>query len=121
MKRILITDDNPAIRELLRDALDDRFEISEAADGADALSKIEALHPALVLLDIRMPGLDGYDVLARVRANPALAGTRIAAVTAFAMRDDRDRALAAGFDAFITKPIEIPGLRAQVARLVGEP
>jgi CheY-like chemotaxis protein len=119
MKRILVADDNAAIREMLRDALEDRFEVVEAPDGRDALEKIAALRPDLVLLDIGMPALDGFEVLRRVRQDPALAGVRIAALTAFAMESDRERAMAAGFDAYISKPVELRALRAEVERLAG--
>lgn len=119
MKRILVADDNTAIREMLRDALEDRFEIAEACDGREALEKIVALRPDLVLLDIGMPALDGFEVLRRVREDAALAGVRVAALTAFAMESDRARAMAAGFDAYISKPVELQALRAEVDRLAG--
>ncbi len=119
MKRILIADDSAAIREMLRDALEDRFEVHEAADGAEALHKIAALRPDLVLLDIGMPLLDGFEVLRRVRGDAALKDTRIAALTAFAMNSDCQRALEAGFDTYISKPVEIGALRGEVARLAG--
>jgi CheY-like chemotaxis protein len=120
MRKVLIADDNLAIREMLRDILEDLFEIAEACDGEDALRKIEAERPALVLLDVRMPGLDGFEVLKRVRSNPDFAGTKVVALTAFAMQGDCERALGAGFDAYITKPVEVKLLRTHVGRLIAE-
>ena len=70
--------------------------------------------PDLVLLDIQMPYLDGYAVLERLRSESRFRSLRVIAVTAFAMRGDREKALAAGFDGYITKPIRIADLRAQV-------
>ncbi len=120
MRKILIADDNPAIREMLRDILEDMYEVVEASDGEDALRKIEAERPELVLLDMRMPRLDGFGVLRSVRANAALAGTRLVALTAFAMQGDCERALAAGLDGYITKPVDIRSLRTHVGRLIAE-
>jgi two-component system, cell cycle response regulator DivK len=114
-KRVLVVDDNPVSRELVREVLDlPDLEILEAADGREALDKISASVPDLVLLDIRMPDIDGFEVLRQVRQDPKLSSIRIVAFTAFAMRDERQRALAAGFDGYLTKPIDAFFLREQV-------
>jgi CheY-like chemotaxis protein len=104
---------------MLRDALEDRYEVEEACDGREAIQKIAANKPDVALLDIAMPFLDGYEVLRSVRADAALAGVRTVALTAFAMQSDRDRALEAGFDAYVSKPVELKALRQTVARLAG--
>ncbi len=120
-KKVLIADDNPVSRELIREILEyDQYEVIEAGDGGEALEKARAHRPDLALLDIQMPVMDGNTVIQKIRADPALAQLPVAALTAYAMQGDRERALAAGFNSYITKPIEIPDFRAQVARLLGK-
>ncbi|MFB3827219.1 MAG: response regulator [Bryobacteraceae bacterium] len=119
MKKILVVDDNPVSRELLCELLGaPGREIAEAADGQEALQRIAADPPDLVLLDINMPVLDGYEVVARLRAEPRYAGLRVVALTAFAMRGDRQRALQSGFDGYITKPVDGATLRRQIRELL---
>lgn len=114
-KRVLVADDNPAGRELVREALADQVSlIVEAADGREALEKIRETRPDLVLLDIQMPEMDGYAVLREIRKDPALARLRVVALTAFAMQGDRERALEAGFDDYLTKPITVAKLKTQL-------
>jgi len=106
MKRILVAEDNPTNRELIREILESHgYEVVEASDGKDALEKAESAKPNLILLDISMPKLDGYSVLYRLRENPRTAGLPVIALTAYAMRSDWEKGLAAGFNAYITKPI----------------
>lgn len=124
--RILVVDDNAASRELVRYLLlKPGREVFEAADGLEALRQIEETGPDLVLLDLEMPALDGFGVLKRMRADPRFAGLRVLAVTANAMHGERERALAAGFDGYITKPIHGTLLRQRVDELLssraGEP
>ena len=120
MKRILVADDNPVSRELVREVLEaPGRSIVEAADGEEALEKIGKESPDLVLLDIQMPVLDGFGVIRRIRLDPRTAALPVLALTAFAMKGDRARALAAGFDAYITKPIDAAALRQQVEQLLG--
>ncbi len=114
-KRVLVADDNPAGRELVREGLADHASsIIEAADGREALQKIREMLPDLVLLDIQMPEMDGYEVLREIRSDPALQGLRVVALTAFAMQGDRERALEAGFDDYLTKPVSVAKLKAQL-------
>ena len=120
-KRVLIADDNPVSRELIREILEyDQYEVIEAGDGGEALEKVRAHRPDLALLDIQMPVMDGNAVIREIRADPAISHLPVAALTAYAMQGDRERALAAGFNSYITKPIEIPDFRAQVAKLLGK-
>jgi len=114
-KRVLVADDNPSGRELVREALGPHVNsIIEAADGREALEKIREMRPDLVLLDIQMPEMDGYEVLREIRRDPSLQGLRVVALTAFAMQGDRERALAAGFDEYLTKPVTVSKLKAQL-------
>jgi PAS domain S-box-containing protein len=114
-KRVLIADDNPAGRELVREGLSDHASsIIEAADGREALERIRETLPDLVLLDIQMPEMDGYQVLREIRSDPSLQGLRVVALTAFAMQGDRERALQAGFDDYLTKPVTVAKLKAQL-------
>jgi len=113
--RVLVADDNPAGRELVRETLSEHVAaIVEAADGREALHKIRETRPDLVLLDIQMPEMDGFAVLREIRDDPELRGLRVVALTAFAMQGDRERALEAGFDDYVTKPVTIAKLKAQL-------
>ncbi|MGA3041609.1 MAG: response regulator [Bryobacteraceae bacterium] len=117
--RILVADDNAASRELIREVLESSgYDVVEAADGRDAVSRAQEHAPDLVLVDIQMPRLDGYGVLRELRADPRFSGLHVVALTAFAMQGDRERALDAGFDGYITKPVEIAALRQEIKRIL---
>ena len=119
MKKILVAEDNLANRELMGEVLSGRgYDVIEACDGQEALRKIEETNPDLVLLDIQLPLLDGFAVLQQIRQMPRFAKLRVVAVTANAMKEDREKGAKAGFDAYISKPIDVAGLRAQVAELL---
>jgi CheY-like chemotaxis protein len=93
-----------------------------AMNGAEGIRVAIVQRPALILVDIRMPGMDGYEVAAAIRAEPGLSHTRIVAVTASAMVGDRERIAAAGFDGYIQKPIDPATFVGDVERfLVDEP
>jgi two-component system cell cycle response regulator DivK len=118
MKRILVADDNAVSRELIREILGtDDYEVIEASDGREALGKIHEHHPDLVLMDIQMPFLDGNSVIRELRADPQFSRLPVVAITAYAMQGDREKALALGFDAYITKPIDIPVFRSHIGVL----
>src|SRR5262245_12772126 len=117
--RVLIADDSAVSRELVRDILEPNgHEVIEAEDGVVALQRIEEKRPDAVLLDIEIPGLDGYQVIRRLRQDSRFANLRVAAFTAYAMKDNREKALEAGFDDYITKPVRPAVLRTLIARLV---
>lgn len=119
MKRVLVADDDPVSRELIRDALCSlNYEVVEASDGEEALFKMVAARPDLVLLDIEMPLLDGYGVLDRMRNDTSLSQLPVAAITAKALPDDREKGLARGFAAYLTKPIGVVALRTEVEHLL---
>jgi CheY-like chemotaxis protein len=120
-KRVLVADDSPVSRELIREILEnDNYEVIEAGDGGEALEKLRQNRLDLALLDIQMPVKDGNTVIREIRADPRLSHLPVAALTAYAMRGDREKALALGFNAYITKPIEIAEFRARVAELLGK-
>jgi two-component system cell cycle response regulator len=105
--KILIIEDNAANLELMRYLLHAfGYEPWVAHDGAEGIARASEEIPDLVLCDVQMPGVDGYEVLRRMRADARLGGLTVIAVTALAMVGDRDRALAAGFDGYIAKPID---------------
>lgn len=105
MKRVAIVEDNPDNRLLLCAMLEDRYDIVEFESGVDALKDLESAAPGVVLLDISLPGMDGLEVLTRLRADPALRPLPVIAITAHAMAGDRERFLAHGFDDYLSKPI----------------
>jgi two-component system cell cycle response regulator DivK len=117
--KILVADDNAASRELIREVLEmSGYEVIEASDGRDAVARAREGVPDLVLVDIQMPHLDGFGVLRELRADPSLSSLHVVALTAFAMHGDRERALDAGFDGYITKPVEIAALRQEIRRFL---
>ena len=119
MKRILIADDKAGSREFLRVVLEHSgYQITEAADGQEALEKAIASKVDLFLLDLQMPKLDGFSLVRLLRERPEFAYVPIVALTASAMQGDRERALAAGFSAYIAKPVSLSTLRSEVARLI---
>lgn len=119
MRKILVAEDNQASRELIREILETLgCQVLEASDGREALQKIEEAEPDLVLLDIQMPVLDGFAVVRRLRQNPRFATLRIVALTAYAMREDREKTLRAGFDAYIPKPVDAAVIRRQIEQLL---
>jgi two-component system cell cycle response regulator DivK len=114
---ILIVEDNDRNLELVRDLLQVKGYLTlEAGTARDAVALAAAHRPDLVLMDVQLPGEDGVAALRRLRADPTLASIPVVALTAFAMREDRERMRAAGFDGYITKPIDVRMFLDQVAR-----
>jgi two-component system cell cycle response regulator DivK len=113
-KKILVVDDNQDSRELVVKVLKNRgYQMIEAADGEDALEKAAAENPDLILMDISIPKINGYEVTRRLKSQVNFKNTPIIALTAHAMKGDREKALEAGCDGYISKPInihEIPDL-----------
>lgn len=117
--KILVVDDNSISRELVREALEGRrYLVVEASDGREALERMMENPPDLVLMDIQMPVMDGYAALQRIRQDPRFSGMRVVALTAYAMLGDREKALAAGFDGYIAKPVNVHALRAQIDQIL---
>ena len=105
MTTIAIVEDNADNRLLLQAVLHGLYELVEYENGTDALVGLAASLPDLVLLDISLPGMDGNEILARIRADDQLRKLPVIALTAHAMSGDREKYLAAGFNDYITKPI----------------
>lgn len=116
---ILIADDRPTSRELLRLVLERAgYAVMEAEDGEQAVKKAREGNPDLVLVDLQMPELDGYGVLSLLRADVRFEHLPVVALTASAMRGDRERILEAGFTEYLAKPAAPDVLREAVARLL---
>ncbi len=115
MPKVLVVDDNRPSRDLIVDILRPlALEVAEAPDGATALAAARGMRPDLVILDLTMPGMDGFAVLSELRHDPDFAATPVLAVTANAMPGERSKALAAGFSDFMTKPVRSAELRGRV-------
>jgi CheY-like chemotaxis protein len=119
MTVILIIEDNPRNLKLARDLLEYAgHRTLEATTAEDGLALARAHRPDLVLMDVQLPGMDGVQALERLRADPATNGIPVVAVTAFAMKDDRARFIAAGFDGYLEKPISVREFPGQVAEML---
>jgi CheY-like chemotaxis protein len=117
--RVLVVEDNPLSLKLIRDVLEYRgFDVLTATSGEEGVVAALSDSPDLVLMDLQLPGIDGHEALLRIRANPSRGGIPIVAVTAFAMKEDIERATAAGFDGYIAKPIDVPALPEQVTNFL---
>lgn len=120
-RRLAIIEDNPDNRILLEALLSDLYEIDEYEDGIVGLDGLRASPPDLVLLDISLPTMTGLEVLEHMRADPVLMKLPVIALTAHAMPDDRDKFLAQGFDAYVSKPIvDETVLIGEIERLLGQ-
>lgn len=116
---LLLVEDHADNREMLARRLTRRgFEVALAENGAEALAAIAARRPDLVLMDLSMPVMDGWEATRRLRVDPATAGLPILALSAHAAAADRDSALAAGCDDFDTKPVELERLLGKIAVLL---
>ena len=119
MRTLLVADDNRLSRELVRDLFESAdCRVVEAGSGQEVIDRLDAASPDLVLLDLEMPDKDGFATLVEIRNHPRFSDVPVMAVTAKAMLLDRDRIQAAGFDAYITKPIDIAKLRERVDELL---
>lgn len=119
---IAVVEDNPDNRLLVQALLEDHYDLVEYTTGIEALHGLRAALPALVLLDISLPEMDGADVIREIRRDPSLRHLPVIALTAHAMSGDREKFLSAGFDEYVTKPIvDETILLDAIARLLGAP
>jgi two-component system cell cycle response regulator DivK len=116
---ILYIEDNPENRLLVRRVLEaEGYQVIEADSGNTGLQEAEAMAPDLVLVDINLPGIDGYELTRRLKQMPHLAGVPVVAMTANVMKGDREKTFAAGCDGYIQKPIDVDQLPRQVAQFL---
>jgi two-component system, cell cycle response regulator DivK len=121
-KRILVIEDQEDNRQILRDLLTNAdFEVIEAVDGEAGLAAAAAHRPDLILMDIQLPGIDGYEVTRRLKADTLLHAIPIIAVTSYALAGEVDKARAAGCDAYIPKPYSRRQLLAKVREYLPQP
>jgi two-component system cell cycle response regulator DivK len=114
-ERVLVVEDNDKNLKLTRDVLEFAgFVVEVATNGEDAVARAAESVPDLILMDLQLPGIDGHEALARLRSNPGTRHVPVVALTASAMPRDRDRALSAGFDGFLEKPISVREFPDQV-------
>lgn len=116
---ILVIEDNERNRRLVRDVLTFKgYAIIEAETGEEGVRLAQERHPRLILMDIRLPGIDGVEALRRLRAHPTTRGTPVLAMTASVMTEDRQKILEAGFEGYQSKPINVTDFVAAVAQLL---
>ena len=114
-KRVLVIEDHEDNRRILRDLLTSAgYEPIEAVTGEEGVTLAETHHPDLILMDIQLPGLDGYEATRRIKANPALRQIPVIAVTSYALSGDEVKAKEAGCDAYVTKPFSPRALLAKI-------
>ena len=115
MTKILIVEDNEMNRDLLsRRLIRNGYEVVMAFDGAEGVEKAGSENPDIILMDMSLPIIDGWEATRRVKANPATSRIPVIALTAHAMSGDRDKTIAAGCDDYDTKPIELPRLLGKI-------
>lgn len=119
MPKILIVEDNEMNRDMLSRRLTRRgYDVVVAVDGQDGLNKVSSESPDLVLMDMSLPVIDGWEATRRMKSDPALRTIPVIALTAHAMAGDREQAMAAGCDDYDTKPIEIDRLLVKIQTLL---
>ena len=118
-RRVLVVEDNALNLKLVRDVLTvSGYEVVEAQSGEEGVALAGTCDPDLVLMDLQLPGIDGYEALRLLRKDPRLGGVPVVAVTAFAMREDRERTAREGFDGYLSTPISVRALPAQVGEFL---
>ena len=119
MAKILLVEDNEMNRDMLSRRLERRgYEVVIAVDGAEGVDKAGTEAPALILMDMSLPGVDGWDATRRIKAAPATRAIPVIALTAHAMSGDRERAVEAGCDDFDTKPVDLARLLGKIEALL---
>ena len=117
-KTILVVEDGELNRDLMLQLLADEYRVVLARDGLDGLSKAELEKPDLILMDLGLPGVDGWEATRRLKARPALKEIPVIAITSHAMVGDEKKARAAGCDEYLTKPIDEDELLRMIRRLI---
>jgi two-component system cell cycle response regulator DivK len=121
MPKILLVEDNDDNREMLaRRLVRKGYEVALAVDGSEGVAKASLEKPDLILMDMSLPVMDGWEATRRLKSNPATQCIPVIALTAHAMAGDRDKAVAAGCDDYDTKPIDMPRLLGKIEDLLGK-
>ena len=121
-RTILVVDDQEDNRRILRDLLTNSgFEVIEAVTGEEGVTLAEARAPNLILMDIQLPGIDGYEATRQIKAKPALRAIPLIVVTSYALSGDDVKAFAAGADAYVSKPFSPRAMLAKVREFLGSP
>ena len=116
---ILVVEDNALNLKLVRDVLGHAgYRVIEAGDAERGIALAREQAPDLILMDIQLPGIDGVEALGRLREDDSTAGIPVVALTALAMKEDRERFMAAGFDGYLEKPLSVPSLAGQVEAFI---
>ena len=119
MTKILLVEDNEMNRDMLSRRLTRRgYEVVMAVDGEQGVAMATTESPALILMDMSLPGVDGWEATRRIKSAPATSGIPVIALTAHAMEGDREKAIAAGVDDFDTKPVELERLLGKIEALL---
>jgi len=118
--KVLLVDDEDSLRKVIRELLErDGYVVAEARDGAQALDQIDRVGPDIIVLDLNMPGLDGYGVLSHLRSRPATADIPVIVLTAKGDEDNEVRVFELGADDFLTKPFRARALSARLEAVLG--
>ena len=119
--RVLVVEDNPLNLKLVRDVLlRAGFEVIEARSGEEGVAQARACTPDMILMDLQLPGIDGTQAMRMIKEDPGGIDIPIVALTAFAMSEDRERALRSGFDGYLSKPISVRDLPRQISEFLPE-
>ncbi|MFO7737876.1 MAG: response regulator [Desulfatiglandaceae bacterium] len=119
MKKILVVEDVDFNRDLLVQLLEDDYEVIEAANGQEGVKLAERERPDLILMDLSLPVMDGWEATRQLKANDNLRSTPVIALTAHAMKGDEEKALAAGCDDYLVKPLDEDELIAKIQKYLG--
>ncbi|HSF32954.1 MAG TPA: response regulator [Candidatus Tectomicrobia bacterium] len=119
MKKILVVEDVDFNRDLIVQLLEDDYEVLTAADGAEGIRLAERERPDLILMDLSLPVIDGWEATRRIKVNAALKHIAIIALTAHAMRGDEEKARESGCDDYLSKPLDEDVLFAKLAKFLG--
>ena len=120
MKKILVVEDAEFNQDLLVQLLEDDYEVITAADGATGVALAEREHPDLILMDLSLPVIDGWEATRRIKANAALRSIPVIALTAHAMRGDAEKAKECGCDDYLSKPLDEDLLFEKLTQFLGE-
>jgi CheY-like chemotaxis protein len=119
MKKVLVVEDVDFNRDLLVQLLEDKYQVIEAVNGQEGVELAEKERPELILMDLSLPIMDGWEATRRIKANPDLSSIPVIALTAHAMVGDQEKALAAGCDDYLVKPLNEEILMAKIQKYLG--